>query len=90
MRSPDEHFRDIELIIQKHAAALEAEIRSQQRDDGTAQWPRAWKRLYNWRCTNLFIKQKIFRNWAADAQAWRLLPQREYPDNFNQNMRDEE
>lgn len=84
MRQPDEHFRDIEAIMQKHAAALEAEIRALQQADETAKWPNAWKRIYNWRFTNAFVEQKIFRNWAADAQAWELLPERKYPNQGNQ------
>jgi hypothetical protein len=79
LRQPDDHFRDIEAIMQKHAAALEAEIRALQAADETAQWSRAWKQIYNWRFANAFAKPKIFRNWAADASSWGLLPTREYP-----------
>jgi hypothetical protein len=84
MRQPDDHFRDIETIMQKHSNALEAEIRALQAADETAKWSSAWKRIYNWRFANAFAKQKIFRNWAADAEAWGLLPVREYPNQGNQ------
>ncbi len=84
MREPDKHFQDIEAIMHKHAAALEAEIRALQKADETAQWSNAWKRTYNSRFASSFARQKIFRNWAADAEAWGLLPEREYPNQGNQ------
>lgn len=84
MREPNEHFSDIEAIMQKHATALETEIRALQKADETAQWSNAWKRTYNWRFATSFAQQKIFRNWAADAEAWGLLPEREYPNQGNQ------
>jgi hypothetical protein len=84
MRQPDEHFRDIEAIMQKHSSALEAEMRALQATDETGKWSIAWKRIYNWRFANAFAKQKIFRNWAADAEGWGLLPVREYPNQGNQ------
>ncbi|MEG4442147.1 hypothetical protein QUB47_07185 [Microcoleus sp. AT9_B5] len=39
MRSPEEHFLQLEIIMQRHAAALEAEVRALQAADETAQWP---------------------------------------------------
>ncbi|NJO51951.1 MAG: hypothetical protein HC840_23925 [Leptolyngbyaceae cyanobacterium RM2_2_4] len=64
--------------MQRHAAALEADVRSLQSIDHTADWPAALKQAYNWHFAQCFVRQKIFRNWAADAAAWRLLPERTY------------
>ncbi|ARV60423.1 hypothetical protein BZZ01_18890 [Nostocales cyanobacterium HT-58-2] len=83
MQAPEEHFKEIEAILQKHAEALEAEIRALQVADETAQWSTAWKQIYNWRFACAFARQKVFRNWAADAAAWRLLPERIYPNRGN-------
>ncbi|MEG4142941.1 MULTISPECIES: hypothetical protein [unclassified Microcoleus] len=47
MRSPEEHFLQLEIIMQRHATALEAEVRALQAADETAQWPPDWKRCYN-------------------------------------------
>ncbi|MEG5184221.1 MULTISPECIES: hypothetical protein [unclassified Microcoleus] len=84
MRSPEEHFLQLEIIMQRHAAALEAEVRALQAADETAQWPPDWKRCYNWRFAKIFASVKIFRNWGADAGAWKLLPSRVYPNRGNQ------
>jgi hypothetical protein len=54
MRSPHEHFAQLEIILQRHAAALEAEVRALQAADETADWPADWKRLYNWRFAKIF------------------------------------
>lgn len=83
MQSPDLHFQALEAILHRHAAALEAEVRALQQADETAQWPTAWKQLYNWRFAHCFAKPKIFRNWAADAAAWGILPKRSYPNQSN-------
>jgi hypothetical protein len=88
LRQPNEHFSDIEAIMQKHATALEAEIRALQKADETAQWSNAWKRTYNLQFATSFARQKIFRNWAADAEAWGLLPDREYPNKGNHKSDD--
>ena len=80
MQSPDSHFAALEAILQRHAAALEAEVRALQQADQTAQWPTAWKQLYSWRFAQRFAQPAIFRNWAADAAAWGLLPGRQYPN----------
>lgn len=84
LRSPEEHFVQLEIILQRHAEALEAEVRALQTADETAQWPPSWKRYYNWRFTQIFASVKIFRNWGADAAAWKLLPDRLYPNRSNQ------
>jgi hypothetical protein len=84
LRSPEEHFSEIEAILEKHAQALEAEVRALQVSDETAQWPTAWKQVYNWRFAQAFARPKIFRNWAADAAGWKLLPERLYPNRGNQ------
>lgn len=83
MQSLHTHFQELEAIFQKHAAALEADIRALQQADDTAQWPTAWKRVYNWYFANCFACQTVFRNWAADAAAWQLLPKRVYPNRGN-------
>ena len=83
MQSPEEHFEKIEAILKKHAEALEAEIRALQQEDETAEWSSAWKRIYNWRFSNAFVGQKIFRNWSADAAGWGILPERFYPNRGN-------
>lgn len=83
MRDPEEHFRELEAILEKHAQALAAEVRALQHSDETAAWSKAWKQIYNWRFACAFARQKVFRNWAADAWAWKLLPQREYPTQGN-------
>lgn len=83
MRTPQEHFQELEIIMQKHAAALEAEVRALQQADETAQWCSAWKQIYNWHFAQVFSQPKIFRNWAADAAGWKLLPHREYPNAGN-------
>ncbi len=83
MRTPEEHFAELEAILEKHAAALEAEVRFLQQSDETARWSSAWKQFYNWRFANAFVRQKIFYNWAADAAAWKLLPERFYPSRGN-------
>ncbi|MBE9181824.1 hypothetical protein IQ268_24970 [Oculatella sp. LEGE 06141] len=77
------HFEALATIFQKHAAALEADVRALQQADKTAQWPIAWKRVYNWHFANQFARQTLFRNWAADASAWQLLPSRVYPNRGN-------
>lgn len=82
-RSPQEHFNQLEAILQRHAEALEAQVRALQQSDETAQWPTAWKQVYNWHFAKVFARQKIFRNWAADAAAWKLLPERVYPNRGN-------
>ncbi|MFS8119589.1 MAG: hypothetical protein ACMG55_14040 [Microcoleus sp.] len=84
LRSPEEHFVQLEIILQRHAEALEAEVRALQIADETAQWPADSKRYYNWRFTQVFASVKIFRNWGADAAAWKLLPDRLYPNRSNQ------
>lgn len=83
MRSPDEHFKDLEAIFLRHTQALEAEIRALQQTDETANWPAAWKQTYNWHFTKIFADIKIFRNWAADAAGWKFLPPRYYPNKSN-------
>ena len=83
MQSPDSHFVALEAILQQHAAALEAEVRALQQADETAQWPTAWKQRYNWQFAQRFVQPAIFRNWAADAAAWHLLPERHYPNRGN-------
>lgn len=83
VRSPQDHFQDLELVLQRHAAALETEIRALQQADETAQWSAAWKQIYNWHFAQCFARQKIFRNWAADAAGWELLPERKYPNRGN-------
>jgi hypothetical protein len=83
MKTPQHHFRTLEAIMQRHAMALEEEIRALQVADQTQQWPTAWKQLYNWYFANCFAQQKVFRNWAADAAAWNLLPKRQYPNRGN-------
>lgn len=83
MQPPDRHFQELEAILQRHAAALEADVRALQQTDETAQWPSAWKQIYNWHFASCFARQKIFRNWAADAAAWKLLPERNYPNRGN-------
>ncbi|MFM9266153.1 hypothetical protein [Tychonema sp. BBK16] len=84
LRSPEEHFVQLEIILQRHAEALEAEVRALQTADETAQWSPDWKRYYNWRFAQIFASVKIFRNWGADAAAWKLLPPRVYPNRGNQ------
>ncbi|MDQ2097797.1 MAG: hypothetical protein QQW96_09135 [Tychonema bourrellyi B0820] len=84
LRSPEEHFVQLEIILQRHAEALEAEVRALQTADETAQWSPDWKRYYNWRFAKIFASVKIFRNWGADAAAWKLLPLRVYPNRGNQ------
>ena len=84
MRSPEEHFLQLEIIMKRHATALEAEVRALQAADETAQSPADWKRRYNWRFAKIFASVKIFRNWGADAAAWKLLPSRVYPNRSNQ------
>lgn len=86
MRSPQAHFQDMEIILQRHAAALEAEVRSLQQADETAQWSTAWKQIYNWHFARCFARQKAFHNWAADAAGWRLLPDRVYPNRGNRQL----
>jgi hypothetical protein len=90
VRSPQAHFQDLEAIFQKYAADLEAEVRALQQADETAQWSTAWKRVYNWHFANCFVRQKIWRNWAADAAAWNLLPERVYPNRGNRKPEREE
>lgn len=90
MRSLHAHFQDLDTILQKHAAALEADVRALQQADETANWSTAWKRVYNWYFANCFVRQKIFRNWAADAAAWDLLPHRVYPNQGNRKPEPEE
>jgi hypothetical protein len=82
--SPQEHFVQLEIILQRHAEALEAEVRALQTADETAQWSPDSKRYYNWRFAKIFASVKIFRNWGADAAAWQLLPLRQYPNRGNQ------
>jgi hypothetical protein len=86
LRSPQDHFQDLDAILQRHAAALEAEVRSLQQADETAEWSQAWKQIYNWHFAQSFARQKIFRNWAADAAAWKLLPTRVYPNQGNRQL----
>jgi hypothetical protein len=83
MQSLDQHFLELEAIFQRHAAALEADVRALQQADQTAEWPTAWKQVYNWRFANCFSHQRIFCNWSADAAAWGLLPPRNYPNQGN-------
>lgn len=83
MRPPQDHFRDLEAVFQRHAAALEAEVRALQQADETARWSTAWKQIYNWQFAQRFASQKPFRNWAADAAGWKLLPDRRYPNQGN-------
>lgn len=52
MQSPEQHFQQVEAILQKHAEALEAEIRALEQADETGKWSSAWKRIYNWRFAN--------------------------------------
>ncbi|MBD2091573.1 hypothetical protein H6F67_17150 [Microcoleus sp. FACHB-1515] len=86
MRTPQEHFHDLEAILAKHAAAIEAEVRALQQADDTTNWPTAWKQIYNWHFAQAFAKPKVFRNWAADAAAWKLLPPRVYPNQGNRQI----
>jgi hypothetical protein len=88
LQSPHLHFQRLEEILQRHAAALEAEVRLLQQADETSQWPSAWKQVYNWYFAHCFVRQKIFRNWAADAAAWSLLPKRVYPNRGNHQPND--
>lgn len=83
MRSPDQHFKDLEAIFHRHTQALEAEIRALQQADETANWPAAWKQTYNWHFTKIFAGMRIFRNWGADAAGWGFLPRRVYPSKGN-------
>lgn len=83
MLSPQEHFTKLDAIFQRYAAALTAEVRDLQKSDETSQWPTAWKQVYNWYFAQYFVRQQIFRNWAADAAAWKLLPERVYPNRGN-------
>ncbi len=83
MQTPQEHFTQLEAIFQKHADALEADVRALQKAHNTSQWPTAWKKLYNWNFAQCFANQGIFRNWAADCAAWHLLPKRVYPNRGN-------
>jgi hypothetical protein len=89
VQSLDRHFQELEIILQRHAAALEAEVRALQQADETAQWSTAWKQVYNWHFANRFTQQTIFRNWAADAAAWGLLPSRNYPNRGNRKPQGE-
>jgi RES domain-containing protein len=86
LRPPQAHFQELELIFQRHAAALEAEVRALQQADETAQWSVAWKQIYNWHFAQCFARQKVLRNWAADASAWKLLPSRVYPNQGNRKL----
>ncbi|MDY6902463.1 MAG: hypothetical protein SWZ49_31010 [Cyanobacteriota bacterium] len=83
LQPPDKHFEKLEAILEKHAEALEAEVRALQKEDETAKWSLAWKRIYNWRFAKAFARQKVFRNWGADAAGWGLLPERFYPNRGN-------
>lgn len=83
MQSFDPHFQAVETILHRHAAALEAEVRALQQTDETADWPTAWKQQYNWHFARCFTQAKNFRNWAADAAAWGMLPDRHYPNQGN-------
>jgi hypothetical protein len=83
LQPPNIHFQELETLFQRHAAALEAEVRALQQIHETEQWPTAWKQEYNWRFAQGFANPKIFRNWAADAAAWKLLPERQYPNRGN-------
>lgn len=67
LRSPQEHFVQLEIILQRHAEELEAEVRALQTAEKTAHWRADWKRYYNWRLAKIFASVKIFRNWGADA-----------------------
>lgn len=89
MESIDRHFAALDDLLQRHAAALEAEVRALQQQDQTAEWPTAWKQLYNWHFAQRFAGQKIWRNWAADAAAWGLLPSRHYPNQGNRRPQPE-
>ncbi|QFZ91723.2 hypothetical protein [Synechococcus elongatus] len=84
MRSPAEHFQDLEALMLEKAAELEADVRSLQQQDQTTEWPTAWKRHYNHRFAQIFCQSRPLRNWAADAAAWGLLPDRCYPSAGNQ------
>ncbi|ABB57215.1 hypothetical protein [Synechococcus elongatus] len=84
MRSPAEHFQDLEAVFLAKAAELEAAVRSLQQQDQTADWPTAWKQHYNHRFAQIFCQSRPLRNWAADAAAWGLLPNRHYPSAGNQ------
>lgn len=84
MQPPEEYFKELEAIFQKHAQNLEAEVRALQQADETEKWSSAWKKIYNWRFSSVFVGQKIFRNWGVDAAAWELLPERFYPNRGNQ------
>ena len=84
MQPPNIHFQELEALFQRHAADLEAEVRALQQAHETAQWSSAWKQTYNWNFAQCFARQKIWRNWAADASAWGLLPDRSYPNRGNQ------
>lgn len=41
------------------------------------------EKIYNWKSAQCFGRQRIFRNWAADCAAWKLLPERDYPNRGN-------
>lgn len=82
-QTPDEHFAAVAEIIHRHAQALEKEIRALQKQDGTADWPTESKQTYNYHFTEIFTQPRIFRNWAADAAGWHLLPPRNYPNRSN-------
>jgi hypothetical protein len=88
--TPKKHFEQLEAIMQRHAAALEAEVRSLQSTDQTSSWSPALKQSYNWHFAQCFAHQKIFRNWAADAAGWGLLPERTYPNRGNRQVNLEE
>jgi hypothetical protein len=86
LTAPQDHFQQLEEIMQRHAAALEAEVRSLQSADRTSDWSPTLKQAYNWHFAQCFARQKIFRNWAADAAAWGLLPERAYPNRGNRQI----
>ncbi|NJK67699.1 MAG: hypothetical protein HC941_15250 [Microcoleus sp. SU_5_3] len=67
MRSAQEHFVQLEIILQRHVAALETAVRALQVADKTAQWSAAWKPYYHRCFAKIFASVKIFRNWGADA-----------------------
>jgi hypothetical protein len=83
MQTPQDHFSQLDAIFQKHAEALEADVRALQMLHETATWSTAWKQIYNWKFAQCFANQQVFRNWAADAAAWKLLPERVYPNRGN-------
>jgi hypothetical protein len=83
LQPPNIHFQELEALFQRHAVALEAEVRALQQVHETTQWPTDWKQKYNWQFANCFAHPTIFRNWAADAAAWGLLPERKYPNQGN-------